>query len=171
VAAVPAASALADAGALSARELTGRRMGAHHPAMPLDWEGFFTLVPERDGEQPERSGTPAASFEEVLWNIGLRDLVLTHPAHYASTYGVPVATARKRPLRRPDRNAPLLIEAPTGRSASGSAVPAPDLAPVPFVVAHRAGPPGALVALFCSVARDVTRELIALIPGAEARVP
>lgn len=145
VAAVPAASELADADALNAGELVGRRVGAHHPAMPLDWEGFFTLVPDRDGEQPERAGTPAGSFEEVLWNIGLRELVLTLPAHYVSSYG-----AERFGIRY---------------------VPAPELAPVAFVLAHRAGAAGPLVVLFRSIARQVTRELIALIPGAEARVP
>jgi LysR substrate binding domain len=114
VAAVPAASALADAGALNARELTGRRMGAHHPAMPLDWEGFFTLVPVRDGEQPERSGTPAASFEEVLWNIGLRDLVLALTAHYA-TYGVSAQASFRPVVARIVRRAAALPRVPPRR--------------------------------------------------------
>lgn len=140
IAAVAAASPLADAAELAAADLLEQRVGARHPAMPAAWEGFFTLVPDRDGEQPERVGPPAQSFDEVLWNVGLRDLVLTLPGHFAVSYA-----AERFGIRY---------------------LPAPDLAPVPFLLAVPRAGATPLAAAFCDIATQVTRELLALVPGA-----
>lgn len=140
VVAVSARGELADAGELAADDLVERPVLARHPAMPATWEGFFTLVPERGGEQPRRAGEPSRSFEELLWNIGLRDLVLTLPAHFADTWAAEPFGIRY--------------------------VPAPDLSHVAFVVAWRRGTSAPLVNLFRELAELVTRDLIGLIPGA-----
>jgi hypothetical protein len=75
-----------------------------------DWEGFFTLVLERNGEQPDRFGDPTANLEELLYSIGIDDLFLTMPAHLAGTYPGHLFGIRYPPV--------------------------PDLAPVTFGIAH-----------------------------------
>jgi DNA-binding transcriptional LysR family regulator len=142
VVAVAARGELADAPRLGAADLVERPVGGRHPAMPSAYEGFFTLVPERAGEQPERVGPPASSFAEVLWNVGLRDLVLTLPAHFDGSYA-----AERFGLRY---------------------VPAPDLEPVAFFLAWPRGGRDVRVDAFARVARQVVRERIGLIPGARA---
>ncbi|MGF1646749.1 MAG: LysR family transcriptional regulator [Kineosporiaceae bacterium] len=111
VAVVSALGELAAADVLTPGDLVGRRVGARPPAAPPQWEGFFTLVPERNGEQPHRVGEPSRSIEEVLWNVSTRDLVLTAPAHLADGH-------------RADRYGIRYI-------------PAPDLAAVDVFVARR----------------------------------
>lgn len=86
VAAVSAADPRADAVTLQTQDLLDLQVLTRRENVPADWEGFFTLVPERNGEQPERVGQPAKSLEEVLWNIGVRRAVLTLPRHLAATY-------------------------------------------------------------------------------------
>lgn len=79
VAIVPASSPLADAHELGAADLLDQPLAARHPDMSEAWEGFWTLRQER-GEDARRLGQPATSFTEVLWNVALRDVVLTVPA-------------------------------------------------------------------------------------------
>lgn len=86
VAVVSSASELAAAETLGAADLVGHRVGAPSPAVAPQWEGFFTLVPERNGEQPYRVGEPSGSIDEVLWNISTNDLMLTAPAHLADAH-------------------------------------------------------------------------------------
>lgn len=145
VAVVSAAGRLADADRLAPADLVDRPFLAKDPAIPAGWEGFFTLAPDRDGEGARREGEPARSFEELLWNIGLRDLVLTLPAHFAGTW--------------------------PGGSFGIRYVPAPELAPVDFVVVHRRGAADPLVDLFVEICRLVTRDLIGLIPGGRLAPP
>ncbi len=139
VVAVAADSPLADAPSLGPAALVDQRVATRNPAVPASWEGFFTLRDERDGEEPERVGEAAATFDEVLWNIALNDVVLTLPAH--------VATARPGPW------------------FGVTYVPVPDLAPVVFGLAARRHAASPLVATFLAVAQEVTRRLIELVPG------
>ncbi len=139
VVAVAADSPLADAPSLAPAALVDQRVATRNPAVPASWEGFFTLRDERDGEEPERVGEAAATFDEVLWNIALNDVVLTLPAH--------VATARPGPW------------------FGVTYVPVPDLAPVVFGLAARRHAASPLVATFLAVAQEVTRRLIELVPG------
>jgi DNA-binding transcriptional LysR family regulator len=125
IAAVSAASELADAPVLSAADLVGQPARARRPRVREDWEGFFTLVPERAGEQPDRFGEPAGSLEELLYSIGLDQLFLTMPAHLRGTYPEELFGVRYRPV--------------------------PDLPPVEFGVAYRRPATGRMRA-FCSVA-------------------
>jgi hypothetical protein len=111
IAAVSAASPLADAGVLAAADLLTRPARTRRPRVREDWEGFFTLVLERDGEQPDRYGEPAGSLEELLYSIGLDDPFLTMPAHLRRTYPGDLFGVRYLPV--------------------------PDLAPVVFGVEHR----------------------------------
>jgi DNA-binding transcriptional LysR family regulator len=143
VTAVAAASPLADAPTLEAGDLVGLPAETRNPTVPPEWEGFFTLVPERGGEQPERVGDPASTFDEVLWNIGLNDVVLTLPWHVADSH-----PAERFGVRY---------------------VPAPDLAPVPLMVATRRGAADPLVTAFREIAQRVTADLLGLIPGAQRR--
>jgi DNA-binding transcriptional LysR family regulator len=129
VAAVSAAGELSDAPELAAADLLTRPARTRRPEVRADWEGFFTLVPERDGEQPDRRGDPTGSLEELLYAIGLDDLFLTMPAHLARTY--------------------------PGELFGVRYVPLPDVAPVPFGVATRR-PPGALVEAFRMLARRLS---------------
>jgi DNA-binding transcriptional LysR family regulator len=110
IAAVSAGSPLADAGVLAAADLLVRPARARRPRVREEWEGFFTLVSERNGEQPDRFGEPTANLEELLYSIGLDDLFLTMPAHLAGTY--------------------------PGHLFGVRYLPVPDLAPVPFGMAH-----------------------------------
>lgn len=132
VAIVSASSDLAAAPALAPDDLLGRRVGARPPTAWREWEGFFTLVPERNGEQPQRIGDPSRSIEEVLWNISTRDLVLTAPAHLADAH-------------RADRYGIRYIAAP-------------DLTPVEVHVARRRATT-ALPVAFEQLALHVTRTL------------
>lgn len=111
VAAVSLASPHADALELSAADLVTQPARTRRPGVRPDWEGFFTLVPERDGEQPDRFGEPTAGLEELLYSIGLDRLFLTMPSHLRHTY--------------------------PGELFGVRYVPVPDLAPVTFAVAHR----------------------------------
>jgi LysR family hca operon transcriptional activator len=140
VVAVAARSALANAPALAAADVVGRPVETRNPRVPEAWEGFFTLVAERGGEQPERVGEPARSFDEVLWNVAVNDVVLTLPAHVAATH-----PAERFGVRY---------------------VPAADLAPVGFVLAHRRDTQDGAVRAFRALARRVVRELHPLVPGA-----
>lgn len=140
VVAVAAHSPLADAPELAIADLLGRRVGARHPAMPVSWEGFFTLVADRNGEEPERVGPPAETFDEVLWNIGLRDLVLTLPGHFAHSYAA--------------------------ERFGISYVPLANAAPVAFLLAVPRAAATPLADAFCEIAQQVTGELLALVPGA-----
>lgn len=130
IVAVSAASPLADADVLTAADLLTQPARTRRPRVREDWEGFFTLVPERDGEQPDRFGEPAGSLEELLYSIGLDNLFLTMPQHLQRTYPAELFGVRY--------------------------VPAPDLTPVVFGVAHRR-PETPLVGAF----RDVAERTIA----------
>ena len=81
--------------AVAAADLLSQPARTRRPRVREDWEGFFTLVAERNGEQPDRFGEPTANLEELLFSIGLDDLFLTMPAHPASTYpaATPLVTA------------------------------------------------------------------------------
>ena len=74
------------------------------------WEAFFTLTEERNGEDAERRGTPADSFEELLWSISAEQLFLTVPAHFERSY--------------------------PGSAYGVAYLPAPGLKPVEFVAVH-----------------------------------
>ncbi len=133
VAAVSAAGRLADAPALTAADLLTMPARTRRPDVRADWEGFFTLVTEREGEQPERLGDPTGSLEELLFTIGLDDLFLTMPAHLRHTY--------------------------PGHLFGVQYVPVPDLAPVVFGVAHRR-PTTPEVDAFRAIARRATTDAL-----------
>jgi DNA-binding transcriptional LysR family regulator len=142
VAAVSAAGTLADAPVLTAADLLPRPARVRRPDVPADWEGFFTLVPERDGEQPDRCGDPTRSLEELLYAIGLEDLFLTMPAHLAATY--------------------------PGELYGVRYVPLPGLAPVTFGLAYRRPPGPAVRSLGRLARRSLRRPREALrLPGPE----
>lgn len=140
VVAVAAGSPLADAPELAAAALLDQRVATRNPAVPVDWEGFFTLREER-GEEPERVGEPASSFDEVLWNIALNDVVLTLPAHLAVAH--------------------------PGAGFGIRYVPVPDLAPVTYSLAVRREHHSPTVSAFRTAALNAARQLIGLIPGAQ----
>ncbi len=118
VAAVSLASPHADAAQLRAADLVTQPARTRRPGVRADWEGFFTLVPERDGEQPDRLGDPTANLEELLYAIGLDQLFLTMPSHLRHTYPGDLYGVRY--------------------------VPVPDLPPVTFGIAcRRPAPPAA----------------------------
>ena len=81
-----AADERADAAELAVDDLLDSQVLTRSDNVPAEWEGFFTLVPERNGEQPERVAPAAGSLEEVLWNIGVHEAVLTLPRHFVDTY-------------------------------------------------------------------------------------
>lgn len=102
VAIVPARSPLADAHELAASDLLEQPLAGRHPDMSEAWEGFWTLRQER-GEDARRLGQAAKSFHEVLWNVAVRDVVLTAPATVveqfpAHQFGVAYVPAPQLPL-------------------------------------------------------------------------
>jgi DNA-binding transcriptional LysR family regulator len=138
IAALSPATALADAPVLRAADLLDQPARARRDRVREDWEGFFTLVPERNGEQPRRSGDPAGSLEELLYAIGLDRLVLTMPAHLARTYPADLYGVRY--------------------------VPVPDLPPVVFALAHRRSPPAPVLAFRESAQRSVAAHALTAPP-------
>lgn len=80
------ADPLADANILHARDVLDVPARQRRPGIDPTWEGFFTLVDQRNGEQPARRGEPAKSLEELLWSISIEELFLTVPRHLARTY-------------------------------------------------------------------------------------
>lgn len=129
IAAVSLASPHADAPQLRAVDLVGEPARTRRPGVRADWEGFFTLVPERDGEQPDRLGEPTSCIEELLYAIGLDQVFLTMPAHLRHTY--------------------------PGELYGVRYVPVPDLPPVTFGIAHRR-PATPCVAAFTALATTIT---------------
>jgi DNA-binding transcriptional LysR family regulator len=126
IAAVSLASPHADAPQLTAADLVTEPARTRRPGVRADWEGFFTLVPQRDGEQPDRFGEPTACLEELLYAIGLDQVFLTMPAHLRHTYPAVLYGVRY--------------------------VPVPDLPPVTFGIAHRR-PATPVVAAFTALAQ------------------
>lgn len=127
---VSAADARADADALAATDLLGLPAREKRDGIDPGWEGFFTLVAERNGESPQRRGGPASSLEELLWHISLDRLFLTVPEHLADTY--PAATF------------------------GVAYVPVPDLPRVVFSVCHRRGDQRPAVRRFTALAIAAT---------------
>jgi DNA-binding transcriptional LysR family regulator len=124
---VSAADERADAPNLSAADLLTLPARPRRDGIDPTWEGFFTLIQERGGLEPQRLGQPAGSLEELLWSISLEELFLTVPAHLANTY--------------------------PGAAYGVAYVPVPNLTPVTFSVAHLRGDMRLAVAVFVSVAR------------------
>lgn len=85
LAVVSAAESRADADQLEVPDVVNLPARAKRDGIDPAWEGFFTLLRERD-EEPERRGDPAGSLEELLWAISLDRLFLTVPDHLATTY-------------------------------------------------------------------------------------
>lgn len=135
IAAVSADSPLADAPVLRAADLIDQPARTRRPRVREEWEGFFTLVPERDGEQPPRVGDPAGSLEELLYAVGLEQLFLTMPAHLRLTYPEQIYGIRY--------------------------VPVPDLPPVTFALASRQEAPPLVEALRDAAQRTITARALA----------
>ena len=127
---VSAADPRADAAELSADDLLGLPARERRDGIDPGWEGFFTLLAERNCAPPERRGGPAGSLEELLWHISLDRLFLTVPQHLAETY--PAATF------------------------GVAYVGVPDLPGVVFSVCHRRGDERAAVRRFTALAVAAT---------------
>jgi DNA-binding transcriptional LysR family regulator len=130
VAALSAADERADAERLSAADLLTLPARTRRPAIDPAWEGFFTLVEQRNGEEPARVGEPTRSLEELLWSISMDRLFLTMPQHLAATY--------------------------PGDRFGVAYVPVPDLPAVVFSVARRRTDHRPAVGAFVASTRAVT---------------
>ncbi|MGB3684312.1 MAG: LysR family transcriptional regulator [Ornithinimicrobium sp.] len=78
---------LADAAALSVDDVLAQRHGEQVPGEPDDWEGFWNLVPERNGEQPHRVDiNMTGQVSEQLYSLSYNDATLSVPASFAQAY-------------------------------------------------------------------------------------
>ena len=129
---VSAADPRADATALTTADLLALPAREKRDGIDLGWEGFFTLLAERNGDPPERRGAPAGSLEELLWHISLDQLFLTVPQHLADSY--PATTF------------------------GVTYIPVPDLPRVTFSVCHRRGDRRSAVRTFTTLAVAATAD-------------
>ncbi len=78
---------LAGASILSVDDVLTQRHGEQVPGEPDDWEGFWNLVPERNGEQPHRVDiNMTGHVSEQLYSLSYNDATLSVPASFTQAY-------------------------------------------------------------------------------------
>ncbi|WP_432476121.1 LysR family transcriptional regulator [Nocardioides sp. GXQ0305] len=136
---VSAAASPADARHLLTADVLDLPARPRRDGIDPGWEGFFTLISERNGTEPERRGEPAGSLKELLWAISLEQLFLTVPDHLATTY--------------------------PGRLYGVAYVPVPDLPEVVFSAVRRRDDDRAAVRGFVDLAVVVGRDGVGAEPA------
>ena len=135
----------ADADSLMVADLLGMPHLQRLVGEPERWEGFWNLVPERGGEQPDRhEWFQTGNVVSQLRSVGLNDGLLTTPA----------SCIRDLPA-----------------AALGVCyVPVTDLEPTPLSLVALRNPANPLVAAFRRVALSVTGRLLSVLPDDPPRL-